>query len=91
MNKILIYGNSKTCAPCGQLKQYLDSIGEEYEFKDLADDDVLKVREIKKEIFSHFDKGETATIPVILIDENPKIVGFDSEKIDKINEYLAKR
>lgn len=88
---IYIYGNSKTCSPCGQLKQYLDAVGEEYTFYDLASTNVEEVRKYKKEIFALFNKGEQVLIPVILISDFPKIVGYGAEQIDKINEYLSKR
>ena len=91
MNRILIYGNSETCPPCGQLKNYLDTLGEPYEFKDLSNGDKDDKLNLKREIFKLFLAGEKANIPVVLIDDNPKIVGFDSVQIDKINEYLAKR
>lgn len=91
MNKIIIFGNSESCNPCLQLKKFLYEIGEEeYEFKDFAEKDVLKVRKYKKELFPLFEKGEVVNIPTILINDNPKIVGFSEETKSKIIEYLEK-
>jgi hypothetical protein len=73
------------------MTSYLDAIGEEYTFYDLAVEDKDIRQKYKKEVFAYFDKTETPLIPVTLIDDNPKIVGFDTPQIDKINEYLAKR
>lgn len=91
MNKITIFGNSETCSPCQQLKKFLYEIGEEeYEFKDFAEKDILKVREYKKELFPHFAKGEVVSIPTIFINDNPKLVGFNEEIKSKILQYLEK-
>ena len=91
MNKIVIYGDSKTCHNCHLMTSYFNAIGEEYTFYDLAVEDKDIRQGYKKVLFAYFNKGETPYIPVVLIDENEKIVGYGAEQIDKINEYLSKR
>lgn len=94
MNNIVVYGNSLSCSPCIQLKKFLYEIGvENYTFYDFADEDVLKVRQYKKDLTELFkDNGvlKTPVIPVIFIGDNPKIVGFGDEQKEKIIEYLEK-
>lgn len=91
MNKITVYGNSATCPNCHLMTSYLDVIGEGYTFYDLAVEDKDARISYKKELFTLFGKDETPYIPVVLIDNNAKIVGYGAEQIDKINEYLSKR
>ncbi len=43
------------------------------------------------DLFDLFDEGKTPYIPVVLIDDNPMIVGYGVEQIDLVNEYLVKR
>ena len=91
MNTIKIYGNSKTCPNCQLMKSYLDTLGEEYTFYDLAEEDKDLRQEYKRQLFSLFHKHEDKYIPVVIIDNNDKIVGYGAEQIDKVNEYLLKR
>lgn len=77
-------GNSQTCNACTQAKQYLDAIGEEYEYKDLGTSDLVKRIEWKKQVYNLGIKS----IPAIYIDNNPVIIGFNP---DKISEYLMNR
>jgi glutaredoxin len=77
---IVIFGNTSTCEPCRQLKQYLNANGLDYEYKDLGTIDPIKRIEWKKEAMSLGIKS----IPIIFIDDNEPIVGFNIEKIEEI-------
>lgn len=91
MNKIVIFGNSETCSPCLQLKKFLYEIGEdEYEFKDFAEKDKNIRLQYKSELMSYLEKGEVANIPMVLMNNHPKIVGFTEQTKSKILEYLEK-
>lgn len=92
MNAIKIYGDSKLCHNCHLITSYFDAIGEPYTFYDLAVEDRDVRIKYKSEIFELFKgDGVPPVIPVVLIDENDKIIGYGAEQIDKINEFLAKR
>lgn len=91
MNTIKVYINSATCSQCHKMLAYLDVIGEEYTAYDLSEADKDIRQGYKKELFALFDEKEEKYIPVVLIDDNKKIVGYGAEQIDKINEYLSKR
>ena len=47
---MIIYGNSKLCQPCIDLKSYLDDNQIQYQFRDLASEDFVERTGYKKEL-----------------------------------------
>lgn len=75
MPKIKIY-STPTCTYCIILKRYLDGKNVPYEEVDITEDEEAKQRMI--------EKTNQMTVPVVEIDDEKFIVGFNKEEIDKL-------
>ena len=75
MAKIKIY-STPTCTYCIILKRYLDGKNIAYEEVDITQDEEAKQRMI--------DNTKQMTVPVVEIDDEKFIVGFNKEEIDRV-------
>lgn len=73
MPQITIY-TTPTCGYCKMAKEYFTSLGLEY-----TEHDVFQDEKAREEMIA---KSQQMGVPVITIDENPPIIGFDKPKID---------
>ena len=77
MPNITIY-TTPTCGYCKMAKEYFQSKGLTYTEHDVFQDEKARAEML--------EKTQQMGVPVITIDDNPPIIGFDRPKID---EYLA--
>ena len=77
MASITIY-STPTCGYCKMAKEYFDSIGQAYTEHDVFADEKARAEML--------EKTQQMGVPVIIVDDNPPVIGFDKPKID---EYLA--
>ncbi len=74
MEKLKIY-TTPTCTYCVILKRYLDEKGVEYEEVDVSEDEEAQKRMV--------EKTNQMAVPVMEMDGERFIVGFDKEEINK--------
>ncbi|NLY36898.1 MAG: glutaredoxin family protein [Tissierellia bacterium] len=74
MEKQIIIYTSNTCGYCHAAKDYLDSLGVEYQERNVSTD-----MEARKELMQKGFMG----VPVLLVDEEV-IQGFDKARIDQL-------
>ena len=77
---VVIFGNSKLCEPCKQLKHWLEYHQIEHTYKDLGSDNKIDRIEWKKEAHALGLKS----IPTIFVDDIIVLVGFDEKKLEEI-------
>ncbi len=75
MPKVKIY-STPTCTYCIILKRYLDGKNIPYEEVDITEDEEAKQRMI--------EKTNQMTVPVMEVDDEKFIVGFNKEEIEKV-------
>ena len=76
-HRVFLYTLS-TCGWCKKTKEFLKEKGIAYEFIDV---DTLKAEERKKAIEDLHNKKVQFGFPVIIIDENEPITGYQPDKI----------
>mgnify|MGYP001593453423 CR=1 FL=1 len=75
MAQVMIY-TTPTCVYCKMAKEFFKEHGVQYTEKDVAADETAR-----KEMFA---KSGQMGVPVIFIDNNPPVVGFDKEKLSQL-------
>ncbi len=75
MPKVKVY-STPTCTYCIILKRYLDGKNISYEEIDISEDEEAKQRMI--------EKTNQMTVPVMEIDDEKFVVGFNKEEIEKL-------
>lgn len=73
MKKVVIY-STPTCSHCLLAKEYLTRCGVTYQEKDVSVDSSARQEMI--------DKSQQLSVPVIIIDDQEIVIGFNQEQLD---------
>ena len=82
-HRVTVYVTSR-CAPCKKTRRFLKSSSIEYEYLNLDTADPEEREQAMIELGEHLPRrGRKITYPIIIIDENTVVYGYDEESLSE--------